>query len=545
MKNRPATAKNLAYLIMLFAVTSFACSISTTSSNTKATVQALEATSQALQVQQTNVAAVKTETPTATSATPKEVVLGKEYESVEGGFTFQRIPDYLLDELETAFVVMSAEDADPDIGPLLIVYSGFSDSNLTIHQNLEAVSQDFAGNNDLEFTGKKQINVDGNSGLAVDVRGEIDGEVIGGRIILVKTDPTRQFVMAGLAPETRWEELDLLVEAVIESVTLHELPTPEPIIVATEKKPQPKEIKLGKKYECDEGYFAFQKAPDYVVEVEGGLMTMKAEDADPDYGPMLVAINDKLSSENTLDSGLDVVSEMFLAEYELDFSDKDQIVIDGKKGISVDFDSEMDGENIKGRIALVITSSTRQFLLLGLAHENRWEELDPIFDAVLDSVTFMDEPVEEPLCGNGTCDNFENSGNCPQDCKSKVTCGDGICEPYVETQSSCPKDCGSVTKPLCGNGVCGDFENPGNCPQDCGSESEPLCGNGVCGDFENAGNCPQDCAPNEPLCGNGVCGDFENPGNCPQDCGTGDLCGDGICEPYMETSSNCPQDCGG
>lgn len=24
---------------------------------------------------------------------------------------------------------------------------------------------------------------------------------------------------------------------------------------------------------------------------------------------------------------------------------------------------------------------------------------------------------------------------------------------------------------------------------------------------------------NEPLCGNGVCGDFENPGNCPQDCG--------------------------
>ncbi len=29
----------------------------------------------------------------------------------------------------------------------------------------------------------------------------------------------------------------------------------------------------------------------------------------------------------------------------------------------------------------------------------------------------------------------------------------------------------SYDEPLCGNGVCGDFENPGNCPQDCGYEA--------------------------------------------------------------------------
>lgn len=47
----------------------------------------------------------------------------------------------------------------------------------------------------------------------------------------------------------------------------------------------------------------------------------------------------------------------------------------------------------------------------------------------------------------------------------------------------------SVDEPLCGNGVCGDFENPGNCPEDCGyvtndnqipltivnQTSEPVC----------------------------------------------------------------------
>jgi hypothetical protein len=101
---------------------------------------------------------------------------------------------------------------------------------------------------------------------------------------------------------------------------------------------------------------------------------------------------------------------------------------------------------------------------------------------------------QEPLCGDGYCGDFENPGNCPQ-------------------------DCGSSQEPLCGDGYCGDFENPGNCPQDCDSYDGPLCGDGYCGDFENPGNCPQDCDDYDgPLCGDGYCGDFENPGNCPQDC---------------------------
>jgi hypothetical protein len=80
-------------------------------------------------------------------------------------------------------------------------------------------------------------------------------------------------------------------------------------------------------------------------------------------------------------------------------------------------------------------------------------------------------------------------------------------------------DASTSSEPLCGDGYCGDFENSGNCPQDCGSYDGPLCGDGNCGDFENSGNCPQDCGGYDgPLCGDGYCGDFENSGNCPQDC---------------------------
>jgi len=95
---------------------------------------------------------------------------------------------------------------------------------------------------------------------------------------------------------------------------------------------------------------------------------------------------------------------------------------------------------------------------------------------------------DEPLCGNGYCGDFENSGNCPQDCGSDVSvCGNGYCE-WDETSYSCSADCGT-----CGDGYCGYFENSGNCPQDCGGYDGPLCGDGYCGDFENPGNCPQDC----------------------------------------------------
>jgi hypothetical protein len=125
---------------------------------------------------------------------------------------------------------------------------------------------------------------------------------------------------------------------------------------------------------------------------------------------------------------------------------------------------------------------------------------------------------------------------------------------------------GGGDAPLCGNGVCGDFENPGNCPVDCGSGDDPLCGDGFCGDFENGGNCPQDCSDFDfcgdavcaasernnvcvadcgyegGLCGNGVCGDFENSGNCPADCGYAPDCGDGVCGEF-ESYDTCPLDC--
>jgi len=121
----------------------------------------------------------------------------------------------------------------------------------------------------------------------------------------------------------------------------------------------------------------------------------------------------------------------------------------------------------------------------------------------------------EPLCGDGFCGDFENSGNCPQ-------------------------DCGNASEPLCGDGFCGDFENGGNCPADC--YDVDFCGDGICAAWERNNICVADCGYEGGLCGNGVCGDFENSGNCPADCGYSSDCGNGICD-MMESYDTCPTDC--
>ncbi len=268
-------------------------------------------------------------------------------------------------------------------------------------------------------------------------------------------------------------------------------------------------------------------------------------------------------------------------------------------------------------------------------------------------------------CGDGICDEWENSCNCPEDCGPCVeeggcipviqypppccvglelippkqpdwvgifgyctaNCGDGICDPDIETDYNCPEDCPCVgeggTIPVipdpphcctglelippkdpyivgiqgyctanCGDGVCDpDIESNYNCPEDCpcveeggtvpvipdpppccpGLELIPPkdpdilgihgyctanCGDGVCDpDIESDYNCPEDCPcvgeggtipviPDPPHCCTGlelirpkypwILGIF---GYCTE------FCGDGVCDHAIESRYNCPEDC--
>ncbi len=148
--------------------------------------------------------------------------------------------------------------------------------------------------------------------------------------------------------------------------------------------------------------------------------------------------------------------------------------------------------------------------------------------------TMVSCPADCHKCGDGICSPGEGPASCAVDCCG--SCGDGKCIGFAcgESAKTCLKDCGTA----CGNGVCDTGENTGNCPEDCKTQ---VCGNGVCepGDGGAAG-CPQDCGSS---CGDCTCQAGETFSNCPVDCGS---CGDGVCSPcggLAETATSCPADC--
>ncbi|MSP91757.1 MAG: hypothetical protein EXR79_08130 [Myxococcales bacterium] len=153
-----------------------------------------------------------------------------------------------------------------------------------------------------------------------------------------------------------------------------------------------------------------------------------------------------------------------------------------------------------------------------------------------------------PTCGNAKCDPGELASNCPSDCPLLV-CGDGVCSATMaEACATCPVDCGTC-KPKCGDMICKTPEEDcTTCKPDCGPcPNEVACGNTICQpDWgESCSTCPVDCIGKGACkCGDNVCnsGNFESKWNCPGDCFK--PCGDGVCEvKLLETKASCPQDC--
>jgi hypothetical protein len=492
MTTKTSKPPKTALVIVIFAVISLACNLSGATPNLEGTALALQGTQQAMDLQssmattsaQVAATVVPVNTPIPTEAPPP--ILGDEYRNEDGGYAFRTIPAYSVDGSFDGSSNMVAPNADPEIGPMVMFNVDDFDAGSTIDQRFEELKRVLAEGTQVQYTNNREVTVGGQRGLAADLSESVGGEAFIGRIVLVNMYPSLDLFIWGVAPSAQWDELNPRFDAVLASTTFFQPQAIEPLAPPTS---------LGQEHRNEDGGFAFRTIPTYSVEsYSGGSSYMEAPNADPDFGPMIVLEVQIADAGSTTDQDFEELKRELAEGTQLQYTNNREVTVGGLRGLATDLSGSADGEAIGGRIVLVKVKPTRIFIMLGAAPSAQWGELDPRFEAVLATITFFDIKEDEPLCGNGICGDFENPGNCPQDCSSSP-------------------------EPLCGNGICGDFENPGNCPQDCSSSPEPLCGNGVCGDFENPGNCPQDCSSSpEPLCGNGVCGDFENPGNCPQDC---------------------------
>ena len=161
--------------------------------------------------------------------------LGEEYRSEEGGYAFRPIPDYQLEEF-FGLASMTAPDGDPDLGPMLMLIGGTNEDAATEDEIFNEFMQDAEGE-DIEILDQKEITVDGKPGILADIGGDVDGQQVTGRIVVVAVTPTQQFTMFASAPKDRWDEVKGLFDAVLASVNFFE----------------PQEIDLSEGLEIEEG----------------------------------------------------------------------------------------------------------------------------------------------------------------------------------------------------------------------------------------------------------------------------------------------------
>ena len=178
---------------------------------------------------------------------------------------------------------------------------------------------------------------------------------------------------------------------------------------------------------------------------------------------------------------------------------------------------------------------------------------------------------------DGACVNLAKTG-CSNFCGSCVTCGDGYCGD-LENPAGCPADCPH----FCGDGFCTGSETSCLCPGDCGAKQCDLgttetqscslacatqirtctsactwgdfsscadsCNDGCCGATESVGSCPGDCAGSESCCtahGSPGCDDLSI-----QQCVCADSLGSGccsgnwteVCAAVAESCGSCSGDC--
>jgi hypothetical protein len=113
-------------------------------------------------------------------------------------------------------VSVEAPDADPDMGPALMLMGGLGEESATPEDLYEEFTSDLDA--DIEVSPLRKIEVDGQPGVIADVSGSEGGTEMVGRIVAVAATPNHHFMMIAAAPAGRWEEFAPLFDAVLASI---------------------------------------------------------------------------------------------------------------------------------------------------------------------------------------------------------------------------------------------------------------------------------------------------------------------------------------
>jgi hypothetical protein len=153
----------------------------------------------------------------------QSVTLGVEVRSEQGGFLIKQPIDYEVYDF-WGFVVMEAPEADPDLGPFIMMYGGLVDQPKTIDQMIA----EFLGEGDfeadeVEIVSRKAGKVGGVTAELVELRGKVEGKEVAARGVFSMVNPQQEFFMVGIAPLAGFEkEFGPLFDSMVASVSFFE-----------------------------------------------------------------------------------------------------------------------------------------------------------------------------------------------------------------------------------------------------------------------------------------------------------------------------------
>ncbi len=145
------------------------------------------------------------------------VQLGSEFRSSEGGYAFNVVPGYTLEEF-AGIVSLFAPGADPVTGPQLTLIGGINDERMTADQLLDQFTGELEEEG--EVSNQDTIIVDGIPGIAVDFEATVEGMQALGRAAFFAVTPNQVFSAVGISPPNQMtDEFELIFDALLASVT--------------------------------------------------------------------------------------------------------------------------------------------------------------------------------------------------------------------------------------------------------------------------------------------------------------------------------------
>jgi hypothetical protein len=144
------------------------------------------------------------------------------------------------------------------------------------------------------------------------------------------------------------------------------------------------DLSLGEENRCEACGFSFRSLPGYSLVVEANTVTMLAEGADPDTGPVVMLIGGPPDPSMTPE----VLMEDFKSG-DAQLSEPTDILVGGLMGVTAFASGNNNGVEMAGQLVLISTSE-QYFVAVGAAPKEQWQrEGGARFGAVLSSIVFF------------------------------------------------------------------------------------------------------------------------------------------------------------